>query len=145
MIAAQSPQLLADRHADAPADALIDLVEDQRRRLVGARQHVLEREHQPGRLTARRDLRPRLQSFADIPRNEKLRLFQPPRLAPRTASPPAPPTPPPPAASHFISTAKRAPDMRRSFSSASMPADSLSAAACRASDKCLPSSPKIGR
>jgi len=70
----EPPQLLADHRADAPADALVDLVEDQGGHLVGVSQHALERQHDPRRLTTGGDFRDRAQRLAHVGRHVKLHL-----------------------------------------------------------------------
>ncbi len=65
----QTPQLLSHHRADSSADALVDLVEDERGSLVGAGKHGLERQHQARCLAAGGDLRHRLQRFARIGRD----------------------------------------------------------------------------
>src|SRR3990172_968114 len=77
VVARQAPQLLPHDAADAPADPLIDLVEDQSRRLVGASQDALQAEHQARRLAAGGDLGQRLQPFPRIGRYLELCLVQP--------------------------------------------------------------------
>ncbi len=56
VITSQLPQFLSDDGAHAPANALIDLVEDQAGDLVGTSQDVLERQHQARGLASRGDL-----------------------------------------------------------------------------------------
>ena len=59
VVAREAPQQPTDRIRRAPADAGIHLVEDERRRLVGARQHGLERQRDARQLAAGRDARQR--------------------------------------------------------------------------------------
>ncbi|NOG52140.1 MAG: hypothetical protein HND48_23910 [Chloroflexi bacterium] len=62
----ERPQLLADDRADTPANALIDLVEDQRRGVIGGGQHALEGEHDTRRFAAAGDFGERPQRLARI-------------------------------------------------------------------------------
>src|SRR5262249_54877295 len=66
MLIADSPQLLADNLAGAPADTDIHLVEHQRRYLVDFREDRLQRQQQPRAFAARRDSRQRLERLARV-------------------------------------------------------------------------------
>ena len=67
----QRPERLTDDLTRSPADTDIDLVKDQRRRLIGLREDRFQRQHQSRRLTAGRDPAERFQSFAGVRRDEK--------------------------------------------------------------------------
>ena len=68
----QRPQLAAHHRTDAAADADIDLVEHERRHLVGGGQHAFQGEHQARSFTARGHLRQRLGGLAGIGRHQEL-------------------------------------------------------------------------
>ncbi len=72
--ARQPPQLLPDDGADAPADALVDLIEDERRRGVGMGKRAFERQHQARCLAARGHARHRLERFAGVGADQKFNL-----------------------------------------------------------------------
>ncbi len=74
--APQAPKFFPDRPADAPADALIYLVEDQGGDLVGACQHVLQGQHQARGLAARGDFYQRLEAFPGVGLHQELDLIQ---------------------------------------------------------------------
>ena len=68
----QPPQLLAHHIAAAPADADINLIEDERGRLIGRGEDGLERQHDARRLAAGGDLGQRLERLAGIGRDQEL-------------------------------------------------------------------------
>ena len=68
----QPPQLLADDVAAAPADADVDLVEDERGHLVGRGEDGLERQHDARRLAAGGDPGQRLERLAGVGRDQEL-------------------------------------------------------------------------
>ncbi len=117
--APQLPQLFAHRAAHAPADALVDLVEDEGGHLVGTRQHVFERQHQAGGLAAGGDPCQRFQPLARVGRHQELDLVE---TGSRRRQPVLPSGRETPSAAGLVwkSTAKRAEAMRRSSSSLSM-------------------------
>ena len=71
----QTPQLLPDDCAQPPADALVDLVKYQYRRLVGCCQDALQRQHDARRLAARGHLRQRTQRLARVDAEQKLDII----------------------------------------------------------------------
>jgi hypothetical protein len=72
VLARELPELLADHVPHATADALVQLVEDQDRRLVDGRQCALQRQHEAGELSAARDLRKRPRRLPQIGGHEEL-------------------------------------------------------------------------
>ena len=69
-------QFLADDAANTPADALVDLIENQGGNVVGLGQHVFERQHQARGLAAGGDLDQRLEAFAGVGGNQEFDAFQ---------------------------------------------------------------------
>ena len=74
--AREIPQLLPHRHTDTTTDALVDLVEDQGRHLVGSSEHILQPEHQAGCLTTGGDLGQRLKTFPGVGGDQKLNSIE---------------------------------------------------------------------
>ena len=72
--AGDGPQLFADHGRGAAADADVDLVEDQRRPRLGARQNRLQRQRDARKLAAGRDPRHRAWLLARIGGQQKLDL-----------------------------------------------------------------------
>ena len=70
----ERPKFVADNAARASADALIDFVKDECRRVIRNGEYRFHREHQARRFAARRDFCQRLERFAGIWRHHKLNL-----------------------------------------------------------------------
>ena len=64
----ERPQAPADRVGRPPADPGVDLVEDERRRVVGGGEDLLDRERDAGQLAARGDLREGARRLARVGR-----------------------------------------------------------------------------
>src|SRR6202158_6300738 len=65
----------ANLHRGFTTDARIDLVEDQRRQLVGVGADGFDRKHHPSQLAARRDAGQRLQRLPGVSREHHLRTL----------------------------------------------------------------------
>ncbi|MNC93993.1 hypothetical protein D3C83_107430 [compost metagenome] len=75
VLGSELPQHLADDLGDAPADARIHFVEDQRRHLRDPARHGLDCERDAGQLAAGGRLRERLRDHALVGGDEKFDVF----------------------------------------------------------------------
>ena len=77
VLAGQVAQLAAYHSAHAPANALVDLIEDQGGHLVGACQHIFDRQHEPRGFATGGRFHQRFETLARVEGHEELDMLQP--------------------------------------------------------------------
>src|SRR6266508_5101069 len=70
------PKFLPHRHANAPADALVNFVEDQGGYFVGTGKHIFQTKHEARCLTNGSDFRQRFKPFTRIGRDKKFSFIE---------------------------------------------------------------------